>query len=173
VGEEQLVEVGKWSTNLALLDIPVSSDTSVTSVTVALTDKGHTFNPNWEFQVYQRSGSQFQLLKKQAFKVDVNVTSRPQTIQLQPSVSVVAGSLLAVYCKESYIALKCNSKESIKYKVWYGSPPSSVGGTTQGWKSWEGRMGFCARVSTQGVAIFIIRCLCLFTHAFDLICHIT
>ena len=63
LGEEQLVTVGKWSSNMILLDLPVSNDMNVSSVTLALTELEHNFHSNWELHVYECLGSLFYFWK--------------------------------------------------------------------------------------------------------------
>ena len=141
VGEEELTHVGKWSTNMALVDEPVSISGSVTEVTVSVSSS--VTSVDWEVQSYARaSGSSFELQGSQPFQIDGSVHDENQSIQLTTPLDVEKSSFLVLYCLGSHLYLNCTSKEAVKMPFCYGTAPSE--GDTATLKTWSGRMGWSA-----------------------------
>ena len=150
MGEASLCTVGKWSTKMAMLGLPVKANSTVQSVTVSLAENGSGFSPDWELQVYDRgSGREFTLRSVTAFRVDTGNRGE-QTVALAQPAAVAAGQYLAVYCRGADVQLKCTSKESVKYECFYGSAPGVNSSSTL--RTWSGRMGWRAALEVGGAA---------------------
>ena len=145
VGEASLCTVGKWSTKMAMLGLPVKANSTVQSVTVSLAENGSGFSADWELQVYDRgSGREFTLRSVTPFRVDTGNRGE-QTVALAQPAAVAAGQYLAVYCRGADVQLKCTSKESVKYECFYGSAPGVNSSSTL--STWSGRMGWRAALN--------------------------